>query len=722
MTQAPGPWSNHATETRNSTNGGTFHSPVIQTNSLTGLTITTTTAAPEPPPARQLPTPPRWWVDRDADLTLLERHALSRRAAHGVTVIALHGAAGSGTTALASGFLHGLRGHHPGGQLYVDMRGGEPDGPLSARRALGFLLRSVRSGAPPVDAEERASWWRSVTAERAPMCLLLDNAVHARDVRVCLPAGCGHLVLTTSRSPLVDLGPDGAIFHGVGPLPRGAARRYLALRSDEERLRAEPAAAEQLVQLAAGLPAALSLTAAQLALHPERPLSALVRALTGSRGAAQPAGATMTNHLAAAYAGLDPDTARTCRDLSRLPVHDIDTALVAAVRGISPEDATGHLSALAAAAVLENLGSHELRGPLYRFVSPGIRERVRELAHGSRESDGEGPDVLGRALGWALAAASAADAQATDSHFRTLDINPGDLPHHPQHPVRHAHPEAAIEWLSVQSENLLALVRAAHHNGLHAYVWRLVYSMWPWWRAAGRSEEWIEVHALALVSLGHDRSAGDLEERHLLNTYGLGLRLADDPIALRTFTRVREMASLAGDVLSEGQAFYELGATHLQRGDAAEAVPFLQRARSIRAEHSYTRGVALADILLGQAALRMPPADTGEALRRFRDARTALEGVDAYDAARALAWQGRAHLQTGELPAGEGALRTAAQEFLDCHAPRKAAQALEWLGCAAEDGGRRAEARTLYSQALSLYLPVNGADADRIRDRLARLN
>ncbi|MFD3970307.1 hypothetical protein [Streptomyces cyaneofuscatus] len=723
MNHVPGPRTIQATETRNSISGGTVHGPVVQANTITGLTFTT--AAPEPPPPRQLPPPPVWWVDRDPDLTLLQRRALGPPAAPGTRLIALHGPPGSGTTALATRFLHELHHLHPGGQLYVDMQGGEPDGPLPARRALGYLLRSVRPGPPPVDAQERASWWRSVTAARAPMCLLLDNAADAVGVRACLPAGSGHLVLVTSRSPLVELGADGAFFHQVGPLPPDAARRYLAVRAGEERLRGEPRAAGRLVDLAAGLPTALSLTAAQLTLHPQRTLSGLVQALTEGRRHHVPdrpahhrPGATMTTHFDAAYAGLDPDTARACGDLSRLPVRDFDATLVAAVCNASPEDATSHLTALAATSLLENLGSHELRGAVYRFASPEFRELVLGLA---RERETDGDDVLGRALGWALAATAAADAQATDSHYRTLNINPGDLPHHPRHPVRHAHPEAAIEWLTVQSENLLALVRAAYQNGLHAYVWRLVYSMWPWWRAAGRSNEWIEVHALALVSLGHDDSAGELEERHLLNTYGLGLRLADDPIALSTFTRVREMASLAGDALAEGQALYELGATHLQRGDAEEAVPFLQRARSIRAEHDYTRGVALADILLGQAALRMTPADTAHALRRFQDARNALEGVDAHDSARALAWLGRAQTQTSDLQAGESALRTAAQEFLDCHAPRKAAQALEWLGNAAEDGGRPAEAQALYSRALSLYLPVNGADADRVRDLLARL-
>lgn len=156
----------------------------------------------------------------------------------------------------------------------------------------------------------------------------------------------GHLVLVTSRRPLTELEADGAHLHALGPLPPTAARRYLAARAGEDRVRAEPQAAEQLVQLAAGLPAALALTAAQLSLHPQRSLSGLARALTPAPP--DRPGAIMSNHVDAAYTGLDRATARTYRDLSRLPVHDVEATLVAAVRDTSPQEATEHLDNLAA--------------------------------------------------------------------------------------------------------------------------------------------------------------------------------------------------------------------------------------------------------------------------------------------------------------------------------------------------------------------------------------
>ncbi|MFJ6809092.1 hypothetical protein ACIQRK_24200 [Streptomyces anulatus] len=693
----------------------------VQAGTITGG-VSFYTLPPEPPPPRQLPLPPAWWVDRETDLALLHQRASTGT---GTRVIAVHGPAGAGTTALASRVLHELQPTYPGGQLYVDMRGGEPDGPLTAGRALGRLLRSVRPGPPPDGTDERAAWWRSAAADRAPMCLLLDNAVDAAAVRACLPGGIGHLVIVTSRRPLADLGADGAYLHRLGPLPPDAAYRYLADRSGEARLRADPRAAEQLVQLAGGLPAALAMTAAQLSLDPLRPLSGLARALADTQRRAAPTphahpslGAILTTHLDTAYARLDPDTAQTCRDLGRLPVHDIDATLAAAVRDITPEEATGHLTALAAGGLLEHPSEREQHGTRYRFGSPELRERVLDLARGE-ETDGEADQVLGRALGWALAAAVEADKLVTESHYLTLGISSAGLPHTPRHPVVHPDADAALGWLTARSESLLALVRSGAQASQHAYVWRLVYSMWPWWRAASSNEDWAELHALALESVDHDPTAGELAERHLMNTYGLGLRNAGDPIAVRIFTQVWGMAQRAGDALGEAQALYELGATHLVNDDAMEAVPLLERARRIRVERGYGRGVALADILLGQADLHLARVD--QALHRFQGARAALLVVDAHDAARALAWQGRTHLKAGDVPAGEAALRTAEDEFLAARSPHQAGRALEWAGNAAEEGGRLPDARIFYDQALTHYLPVDAAAADRVREALGRL-
>ncbi|WP_326742748.1 hypothetical protein [Streptomyces sp. NBC_01768] len=698
----------------------------IQSGSITGgvnfhYSSPQSPQSPEPPLPRQLPALPGAWVDRETDLELLRTQA-DRPQDHGSRLIVLSGQDGIGTTTLASRLLHDLQHHYPGGALYVDLRGHGPDGPLPIGSALGRLLRSVRSGELPVDAHERAAWWRSVTADRPPTGLLIDHAARVEDVRAVLPGGRGHLILVTSRHRLGELAGEGAYLHSVGPLPPDAAYTYLADRVGADRLQAEPEATSHLIHLSAGYPAALGLTVAQLALHPHRPLLRTADALTGSCRTTEHlpipglSGATMTAHHDAAYGELPQDTARIYRYLSVLPVCDVDTSLALAVSGTSPEAVTTALGSLARARLLENIGTQDPRGTVYRFGNAALHMRARDIAC----EDGDTAQSLLRALGWALAATAAADALITTSHSNTLNLDPADLPHAPGHPVRHADSVSALSWLKDQAENLLAMVRAAHRAQHHAYVWRIVYSMWPWWRSESRHAEWIELHTLALKSLRHDPDRTTLAELHLLNTLGLALRDTGSPKALKTFHRVRNMALQAKDPAAEAQALHDLGATHLQMGDASQAAPVLVQARRAREKHGYRRGVALTDILLGQVALKQGHIRT--ALTRFTDARTALLAEsDTHDAARALALEGRAQIKAGDIPAAEEALDAARQEFLAVQAPRWVAQTLEWLGQAAEADGRPEDARAHYAQAVDRYLLVSAADADRVRGQIARV-
>ncbi|MGW2105029.1 tetratricopeptide repeat protein [Streptomyces sp. NPDC001948] len=693
---------------------------VIQSGSITGG-VHYHRSPSAPPLPRQLPALPPAWVDREPDLALLHSKSDSPPG-FGSRLIVLSGQDGIGTTTLASRLLHELQDRFRGGSLYVDLRGYAPEGPLPIGRALGQLLRSVQPGELPMDTEERAAWWRSATAHREPACVLIDNAARATDIRAVLPGGSGHLVLVTSRHPLSELAGEGAYLHSLGPLPPDAAHTYLADRVGADRLRTEPDAADQLIQLAAGYPAALVLTVAQVALHPQRPLSSAVRALIDSRRTTpQPPaldlpGATMTAHHDAAYAELSPNSAHTYRHLSLLPVLDFDTSLTAAVCATTPQEATTALNSLADARLLKDIGTQEQRGPVYGFPSAELHQRARDIAQPHPQDQ-----RLPRALGWALAATAAADALITTSHSNTLNLNPADLPHTPDHPVRHPDPDTALTWLKDQAENLIVLVRAAHRNGHHSYVWRIVYSMWPWWRSESRHAEWIELHTLALKSLRHDPARTVLAELHLLNTLGLAQRDTGSPQALKTFHRVRTMALQIKDPAAEAQALHDLGATHLQMGDVSQAAPVLVQARRAREKHGYRRGVALTDILLGQVALALGHIST--ALTRFTDARTALLAeADTHDAAQALAWLGRTLIQAGDIPAAESALRTSRHEFITAQAPRLAAQTLEWLGAAAEADGRPEDARARYTQAISGYRLVSTADADRVRSHLARVS
>ncbi|MGH3904247.1 MAG: tetratricopeptide repeat protein [Pseudonocardiaceae bacterium] len=73
-----------------------------------------------------------------------------------VVISAVSGTAGVGKTALALRWAHRVRAGFPDGQLYVNLRGYDPDQPMSAGDALAGFLRAL--GMPGQDTPQRPHW------------------------------------------------------------------------------------------------------------------------------------------------------------------------------------------------------------------------------------------------------------------------------------------------------------------------------------------------------------------------------------------------------------------------------------------------------------------------------------------------------------------------------------------------------------------------------------
>jgi hypothetical protein len=164
-----------------------------------------------------------------------------------VVISAVSGTAGVGKTALALRWAHRVRAEFPDGQLYVNLRGYDPDQPLSATDALARFLRAL--GTPgqdfPIEQEERTAAYRSLLDGRR-ILIVLDNAATVEQVRPLLPGTPSALVVVTSRDSLAGLvARDGARRLDLDLLPPEDAVVLLGALIGE-RVIAEPDAAAVL--------------------------------------------------------------------------------------------------------------------------------------------------------------------------------------------------------------------------------------------------------------------------------------------------------------------------------------------------------------------------------------------------------------------------------------------------------------------------------------------
>ncbi|MFE0593189.1 NB-ARC domain-containing protein [Micromonospora echinospora] len=236
-------------------------------------------ARPEPatrvPVPRELPPDVLPFTGRDPLCDTLDGLLTEGTDRAAMMTVLLTGASGVGKSALAVHWAHRVAGRFPDGQLYVDLRGEDPDEPPSATEVLVAFLHALGDTAdlPGTPAALAARYRTRISGRR--MLVLLDNARSAEQVRLLLPGSPGCLVLVTSRDSLATL----VVRHGarrleLGPLDTGAAIELLRdLIGD--RIDAETETAYALVQRCGGQPLALRVAAERAMALGSVPLSTL---------------------------------------------------------------------------------------------------------------------------------------------------------------------------------------------------------------------------------------------------------------------------------------------------------------------------------------------------------------------------------------------------------------------------------------------------------------
>jgi DNA-binding SARP family transcriptional activator len=444
----------------------------------------------------QLPTVGRGFVGRDQELADLDRVLLGSTG-QVATIAVISGTAGVGKTALAVRWAERAGSAFPDGQLYVNLRGFDPSGDLvTSEDALrGFLdALQVTPGRIPAGTAAAAALYRTQLADRR-LLIVLDNARSAAQVRPLLPGGSSCRVLVTSRSALPGLlASEGAHPLTLDLMDADQARQLLVGGLGRARLKAEPAAAEELVSLAARLPLALSLVAAHAAAHPRWSLAAVAVDLRRTRqGLDAFTGEDQATDLRAvfswSYQLLTPISARIFRLSGLHPGPDLPVAAAAALAGITPDRARPALAELERAHLItqhspDRYSSHDL---LHLYAA--------ELAGGIDKEQGCRQAVR-RLLDHYLRTADAGD------QWLRPHRDPDDLPAtcSENEAVRFGGYQESFDWFESEHPNLVVLIDHAARQGFDGHAIHLARTITGFLERRGLWNTWVDVMQTAVES------------------------------------------------------------------------------------------------------------------------------------------------------------------------------------------------------------------------------
>ncbi|WP_204051699.1 ATP-binding protein [Microbispora siamensis] len=568
------------------------------------------TAASATAPAavpRQLPTDVRGFTGRAHELAALD--PLLRPS--GPAAIALvSGPAGVGKTALAVHWAHRVAAHFPDGQLYLNLRGYDPDQPMEPGEALETLLRAlgVPDSAIPQRESERAARLRTLTADRR-MLVLLDNVHTVAQVRPLLPGSGSCLVLITSRDTLPALvARHGAVRIGLDLLSGQEAvallRTLLGGRVD-----AQPGQAAALAELCARLPLALRVAAELAIARPRLTLADLVGQLRDEsrRLDLLAAGDDEYTAVRAVFSwsrrNLSAAADRAFLLLSVHPYADLDLLAVAALLGTDQTVAARLVDVLCQSHLVEETTTGRY----------SMHDLLR--AYGAEQDHADAAPALTRLADHYLAAVPSHDGNWLERELPNLLTLARTRP-------SHAGPLSAALSGHLDTRGQFGAALALHGHALEA---------------ADSPEE----RACALNRLGvTHRRLGDYaaaEERHraALSLYRGGGDLAGQAEALHglgivcwrggRYTEARDhlLEALAlrealGDRTAQGTVLYSLGTVHLQLGEYRQAIAHHVRALGLHRDTGNQLGESRALNNLGAAYERL--GRLGEAQEHYEQA------------------------------------------------------------------------------------------------------
>jgi len=658
--------------------------------------------SPEPVIPRELPAPVAHFTGRAAELAgltaLLDQRA--GQAPWALMITAMGGTGGVGKTALAVLWAHRVAGRFPDGQLYVNLRGYDPDQPMTAADALARFLRAL--GVPdqdiPPDPDERAARYRSRLAGKRVL-IVLDNAGSAGQVRPLLPGTPSCAVVVTSRDALAGLvARDGATRLDLDLLPPPDAVDLLRALIGA-RVEADPGAGALLAEQCSRLPLALRVAAELAAARTGVPLVRLVDELADQQqrlsllDAGGDPGTAIRAVFSWSYRHLDTCLARAFRLAGLHPGPDFCRHAVAALTGATLEDSRRVLDLLARKHLIQQprsgrYGMHDL-----------LRAYARDLSAAHDDQD-EQHAALTRLLDYYLhTAATAMDVLYPAERHRRPRIPPAATPVPPV-----TDPAAARAWLDAERANLVAVTAYAAGCGWPAHATRLAATLFRYLAAGSYCQEAITIytHARAAARQTGDHAAEATALSHVAGVYWQQSRYQQATDHLR---QALALSRRAGDRGREAGTLSSLGIICAAQGRHQEASTLYAQALETYRQAADLSGEMHCLVNLGNTEERQ---GRYEQAARYHQQSVAIARKldDRFSECSALINLGTVRMRQGDLRQAAGYLRRALAMCRQTSNRYQQAEALTRTGDVRLRQGRPREAGDLIQQAVALYQEI----------------
>ncbi len=650
---------------------------VLQVGSIKGNVLFKHEMNNVPEVPRQVPAALESFVDRVDKSSDLEA-ALGVEGSRSARIAVLNGLPGVGKSAMVRHWAAQAIDRYPGGQLYVDFAVLRTEAGAAIGDALADCLRAlgVRQEQIPDRLSARASLFRSKTAER-PVLVVLDDVTEPAQVRSLVPNSGGSAVLATSNERLVELALDGAQLLTLNPMDDAEGLAVLERVCGSGRLDREEEDARRLVSLCGGLPVALQVVAARLISRPRLSVRALADELADetrrlerlSLGGNRVVSAVFNN----AYASLPDDAAELYRRLGAIPGHSFSVDVAVTAGGLERQQTMRLLDTFIDARLINETLNDRFR--FHDLIRLHAREQY-EIHMARLESCRPVDEVAYGLMSYYLRMAAFADRAIMGERTRIAD--------HQNFTEDHVDPftgpdrsATALNWLSTERSNMLALLHAVSNYGWHDQVWQLVEAMVPMFLSRRYFDDWLEAADLGISAARQaDNPAAEARLRSIVSRAYTDLGRLDQ--AQAHLDEALPLSRRSGNAILVASVWEFIGRAREARDDLEGAIAAYREAEARNNEAGERRGAALARYFIGRTL--DASGDHTRAVGVLSRAREELQELgDQRMAARGTISLGLAYSHVGDHENARAELMRAVSVFAESEAWYYEAQAREAL-------------------------------------------